>query len=291
MVGKMLYDELSKRGYEVILISRNINKVKTTCPNAFDYIGWDQTEINKAVDGAFGVINLAGAPIAGHKWTQEYKKTLTDSRINTTKQLVLSIQKSIKKPAVLINASAVGYYGIRETKKSFEEQDEAGSDFLAALSESWENEAKGAKINNVRVVTIRSAVILDSKEGALPQILRPFKYLIGGPIGNGKQPFPWIHIKDEIGIIIFALLNVKVNGPINASSPQQINNRHFAKTLGKIVNKPCIFPLPPFVLQLIYGEGAQVLTTGVNVSSKRIEKFGYKFKYRDVLTALEDLLK
>jgi len=291
MVGKMLFKELQKRGYEITIVTRDIESVKKSCPNATNYILWDETQLDKSIDGAYGVINLAGAPIAGRKWTKEYKNTLTESRIRTTRQIVSSINKSRVKPVVLINASAIGYYGTRNTKKIFDENDNAGSDFLAKLCEAWENEANNAKKSKVRVVTIRSAIILDKIEGSLPKILSPFKYFIGGPIGNGRQPFSWIHIDDEIGVILLALENPKINGAINVSSPQQISNKFFANSIGTILNRPSFLPVPSFVLSLLYGEGAQVLTTGVNVSSKKIEGLGYKFKFGDILTALKDLLK
>ncbi len=292
LVGKTLCRKLINMGYEIVILARDIASAKKSVPHAYQIILLSDTaSIEKSIDGAYGVINLAGAPIVGKRWTPEYKKILFDSRIETTKTIVTAIKNAKNKPTILINGSAIGFYGMVAATTPYNETSPAGKDFLAQLCMEWEKEATCAEQFGTRVVTIRTAIVLDKHEGALPQMLTPFSFFLGGPIGSGKQPFPWIHIIDEVGIICFALENKSVTGPINAVAPEQVTNIIASQTIGKILHKPSIFPVPPVVLSLMFGEAATVLTTGVYASSEKIIKQGYTFHFPTLTGALTNILK
>ena len=292
LVGKTLFHTLRKKGYTIGIVTRDVAEAKHILPDASHYIAWsDRKGLEDAIDGAYGVINLSGAPIVGKRWTEAYKKIILTSRTASTKQIVDSIEKAKTKPKVLINGSAVGYYGTVETADAFTETDKAGSDFLAQVCVAWELEAKLAEQFGTRWVSIRTSIILDKKEGALPQMLKPFFLGVGGPIGSGRQAFPWIHVRDEVGIICFALENEKVKGPINAVSPEILTNKAFATTLGQVLHKPSFVHLPPFILKLAFGEAAVVITTGTKISAQKIIDGGYKFVYPHLQPALENILQ
>jgi len=292
LVGKTLCYELITRGYALIIVTRDIAVAKQSIPDATTYITWSDTKgLEKAVESAYGVINLAGSPIVGKRWTKEYKKVLLDSRTTTTKNIVEAIKKATIKPQVLINGSAVGYYGIIPNNAASDETASAGSDFLAKICVVWEKEAQQAEQFGTRVVCIRTAIVLSKHEGALPRMLTPFYYSVGGPIGSGKQWFPWVHVKDEVGIICFALENDKVKGPVNSVSPDAVTNKTFATMIGKVLHKPSFIPVPSFFLQLMFGEAAIVITTGVRVSAQKITDLGYTFQYPKLQQALESILK
>lgn len=292
LVGKTLCKELLQKGYELVVVTRDTTATKTILLGASKYITWTETEqLEAAIDGAYGIINLASTPLMAKRWTKEFKKLLFASRINTVKSLVNAIKKARVKPKVFISASAVGYYGTTPRSRAYVETDSPGDNFLAQLCVAWEKEAQDAKKYGTRLVSMRTAIILDQHEGALPRMIPPFYYYMGGPIGSGRQWFPWIHIKDEVGIIIFALEHEKVSGAINAVSPETVTNKEFSTVLGQVLHKPSLIPVPPFILRLAFGEAAMVLTTGVNVSSQKIIDLGYTFQYPQLKNALESILK
>lgn len=289
LVGKKLFDSL-KKDFAITVIGRDANKLRTTFPKASGYVMWNQlAEIENAINSSYGIINLTGAPIVGKRWTPQYKKVLRSSRLGSTQLIINAVSKVRIKPKVLINASAVGYYGT-ERKGILDEKSSPGKDFLAQLCYEWEMTALKAEKFSVRTVVIRSGIILDRTEGALPKILAPFKFYIGGPIGTGRQKFPWIHIDDEIGIIRHALDNNNITGSINAVAPEIITSRDLSHAIGELLQLPSVIPVPKFALKLLYGEAAQVLTTGTGVSSEKIIDLGYKFKFRTIKDALTNIL-
>ena len=291
LVGKQLCLALISKGYDIVVIVRDIEKAKNSLPRVNEYITWsDKKALKDAVSGAYAVINLSGAPIVVKRWTKAYKNILFDSRILTTRQLVHALQSVTTKPRVLIQGSAIGYYGIVPQNTPYTEGSPSGNDFLARLCVAWEHEAQKALRYGMRVVYVRTAIILDRHEGALPRMITPFRYLLGGPIASGKQYFPWIHIEDEVGIICFALENPSVTGAINAVSPEIVTNKEFAKILGHMLHRPAWFPVPGLLLKLLFGEAADVLTSGVVVSSEKIRRLGYHFIYPSLQKALEDML-
>lgn len=290
LVGKKLFEQLSKN-FEVIVIGRESTKLVQEFSKAAGHIEWSEKDgVINSVNNSYGIINLAGAPIVGKKWTHDYKKVLHDSRISTTRLLVDSIAKSKTKPIVFINASAVGYYGTKDQSAPFVETDSPGTDFLAKLCVEWEKEVTLAEKYNVRTVIVRSGIILDKNEGALPKMVMPFKFFVGGPIGNGEQKFPWIHIDDEVGIILFALENKAVKGPINAVAPDSITSSQLSSTIGKVMRRPNLIPVPKIALRILYGESSQIMTTGIGISSEKITRLGYKFKCPTIAKALTEIL-
>lgn len=287
IVGKALTRTCLKKGYTVTVIGRKLPKQKDTRVTT---VTWDDPDTLLSVcEGAYGIINLAGAPIIGKRWTEAYKNQILESRLQATRTLVNTMKKLTQKPNVFISGSAIGYYGIYPAATPYSEEANPGTDFLAKVCKKWEEVALQAAEAGVRTVCIRIAIILSS-DGALPRIVTPFRYLVGGPIGTGKQYFPWIHLEDEVGCILFAVENTAVTGPINAVAPELVTNQDVAKAIGKVLHKPALIPVPPFALQLFFGEAAQVLTNGVAVSAKKILDLGYTYNYPTLDKALSSLL-
>jgi uncharacterized protein (TIGR01777 family) len=242
----------------------------------------------RAIDGADGIINLAGEPIAARRWTTAQKNRLRDSRIATTRSLVGAITKAKVKPKFLISSSAVGYYG-NGGDAMITEQSKPGDDFLSRLCVDWEAEAKKAEQFGVRVVFLRTGIVLSKGRGALKKMVPPFKLFTGGPLGSGLQWMPWIHIADEVGLIQFVVDNDQAAGPINATAPNPVTMAHFAKALGDVLNRPSWFSLPPSLLTLAVGEMADMLLTGQRALPQAALKLGYQFKYPNLESALRSL--
>jgi uncharacterized protein (TIGR01777 family) len=291
LIGKKLVTALLEMKYRVSVISRDKLIARQTFPDAEETMEWkDTAQVTAAIDGAYGVINLAGAPLIGRRWTAAYKKILHDSRIDTTIMLATIIHNVKNKPKVFISGSAVGIYGMQDKETPFTEHDSPAKDLLGMICKEWEDAAYGAEKDGVRVVCIRTAIVLDTQEGALPKMLLPFRFFAGGPIGTGRQAFPWIHIDDEAGIILYALEHEAVKGPVNAAAPDMVTNKEFSNVIGKVIKRPSWLPIPEFALRLLYGEAAQVLTTGVKVSSEKIVRWGYTFKHPRLEEALKERL-
>ncbi len=293
LIGRKLAARLIERGDEVILLGRNIESLRRAVPDAGDYLPWSGTMTDgpwaAAIDGAYGVINLAGAPVAS-RWSEEQKKRIYDSRVLGTRNIVNAIAGASHKPVVLVNGSAVGYYGTSE-KELFTERSGAGDDFLAKICLEWEEEAKRGEESGVRVVLLRTGIVLDPDGGALGKLLPTFRLFLGGTLGNGKQWFPWIHRDDELEMILWALDNEKVNGAINGVAPGIVTNKEFSDVLGEVLHRPAIFPVPAFALKLVFGDGAAALTEGQHVVAERARQLGYRFLHPELRDALRDLLK
>ncbi len=276
-----------KRGDEVIIISRDINKAKQIFPYAKNIITYNDN--SNLLNNCTTFINLAGAEVLKQRWTKSYKNLILSSRINSTKLLIKIISKLEHKPECFINASAIGYYG-SSLEKIFTEDDQPGTDFLAQVCTKWENEAAKVSVFNIRQVSVRIGIVLGKDGGALPKMLLPYKLFVGGPIAGGKQWFSWIHINDLTGIFLHAINNTNITGPINASAPNPVTNKQFAKVLGKTINRPSFFSVPKFALQLWYGEGAETLTEGNRVIPQKAIDTGYKFLFPELEKALKDCL-
>jgi uncharacterized protein (TIGR01777 family) len=292
LIGKKLTKELTNRGYSVVVFSRNPDKARQKLPGAAEYVAWHpgSPDWTSHIDGADAIINLAGAGIFNHRWTQSYKQKIMDSRVEGTRGLVEAISKAKQKPAVLINGSAVGYYGLTGPEK-LDETSPPGDDFLARVVQAWEGEALKAEALGVRVTTIRTGIVLSRDEGALPLMSLPFKLFVGGPVLPGSQYFSWVHIDDEVGIILMALENEAASGPINANAPGPQTNRDFSSTLGKVLGRPSYFPVPGFMLNLLLGEVSTIITGGQRVVPTRAEQLGYRFLYPTARQALADIFK
>ena len=238
------------------------------------------------VEGFDAVINLAGANLSAKRWSPEFKKQILDSRVETTRALVDAIAKAARKPRVLVNASAVGFYGARGDEP-LDESGAPGSDFLSGVVQAWEVEAQKT---SVRSVQLRTGIVLSKKGGALQPMLPPFKAFVGGPIGSGKQWFPWIHLADEVAAILWCL-DHDLSGPVNLVAPGIVNMKDFAKALGRALHRPSAFPLPGAALKLLLGEFAEVVLDGQRAVPKKLFDAGFRFRFTDVNEALADLFR
>lgn len=293
LIGTRIVARLAEQGKHVIALVRNPARDRERAPGAAEYIEWSASMSEgpwtESLDGADGVIHIAGSPI-GVRWNQSVKRAARDSRILGTRNIVQAIARATQRPRVLVAASAVGYYG-SSPKGTVTEHSPHGDDFLATLCADWETESYRAEEHGVRTATVRTGIALDPRGGALAKLLLPFKLFVGGPIGSGNQPFPWIHIDDEVGIFLWALESEHVSGPLNGTAPGIVTNKEFSRTLGAVLHRPSILPVPSFVLRLVLGEGAPLVTEGQHAIPERTQELGYEFRYTDVRRALTDLLK
>ncbi len=275
LIGKPLVQKLAAR-YEWVKLTHAVLR------NPSEEGGWQ-----KELEGATAVINLAGEPIAGKRWTAAQKKELRDSRLNTTRAIVNAIAKSKSKPEVFLNASAIGYYGPRGDE-ALEESAAAGQGFLAALCTEWEKEALRAELLGVRTVLLRTGIVLSKEGGALAKMLPPFQFFIGGPLGSGKQMMSWVHIDDEVNAIVKALEDPGIRGPVNLTAPRAVTMNEFAQTLGKVLKRPSCFPVPSFVLKPLLGEMSKMLLTGQRAYPKKLLDHGFQFQFPTLDEALEN---
>lgn len=292
LIGKALCSKLVEQGYQVTILSRNSANARRSVPIATDYVTWNPSAVGDwatSLEGAYGVVHLAGASIFGKRWDERYKALIRDSRIVSTGTLVEAMGQLQQKPAVFVSGSAVGYYG-DTGQRQVDEQAAPGNDFLARVCVDWEAEAAKAENLGIRTVMVRSGVVLDRREGALPLMVLPFRFFAGGPILPGNQWFSWVHIEDEIGIIMLALQDEQVRGPINATAPEPKMNRDFMKTLAKVVGTPSWLPVPGFGLHIVLGEFADQLTGGQRAVPKKAQERGYIFKHPTAEEALRTLL-
>ncbi len=246
LIGKQLFKELLNRGDEITIFARDPASAKQKLPGAKDYVKWDYLELDpwqKMVDGKNAIIHLAGANISGKRWTEKYKKEILESRIISTQNLIKAIGNSNNKPECFIISSAVGYYG-DAGNETLTEASPSGNDFLSKVCTKWELESHKVDELGIRRVNVRTGVVISADGGALKKMLLPFKFFVGGPLGNGKQWFPWLHIDDIIRIYLFALDNPNIQGPLNAVSPGLITMKNFAENIGEVLHRPSIFSVP-----------------------------------------------
>lgn len=291
-IGKRVCDALQEKDYGVTVLSRDPERAKTKLQSIDEIYTWnpetDQLP-SEATSDLHAVIHLAGESIAG-RWNAKKKQRIRDSRILSTQNLVSSLASTEAKPDVLVCASAIGLYGATGDD-SFTEESAKGTDFLAEVCQQWEAEGQKARELGIRVVHVRIGLVLGIGGGLLEQVLPPFKIGAGGKLGSGKQWMSWIHIDDVVGIIMHSLDNEGVQGALNATAPNPVRNIEFTKTLGSVLQKPAIFPIPAFGLHLLMGEFAEFVMLSQNVLPDRTEASGYEFQYPMLESALEDLLK
>jgi uncharacterized protein (TIGR01777 family) len=269
LIGTELVRALKARGDEVKALPR------------FGTAPW-------SLEGADAVVNLAGANVGARRWSAEYKKEILDSRVLTTRALVEAMRGPAR-PRVLVNASAVGFYGGRGDEL-LEESASAGADFLAGVTVAWEAEARKAEELGVRSVQARTGVVLSKRGGALGQMLPPFKAFVGGPIGSGKQWFPWIHMDDEIAVFLWIIDHQELRGPVNLVSPGIVTMKDFAKALGRALHRPALLPVPAAPLKILLGEFAGALLEGQRAVPRKLLDSGFVFRFTEVDAALRDVL-
>lgn len=293
LIGRKLSRELVNRGDEVIVFSRDIDKAKDIVPGASDYVKWDykRPELwSDKINGSDAVIHLAGINIFSERWAALFKKKILVSREISTRNLVNAIEACSIKPKTFICASGVGYYG-NGGETILTEDSPVGEDFLADVCKVWEEEAAKVETSGVRRVSVRTGIVLSKEDGALKQMLLPFKLFVGGALGNGKQWFPWLHIDDIVGIYLHAIDDEKLSGALNAASPNIVKMKEFANQLGNVMVRPSLFSVPRFALRLAIGDAADVVLSGQRVDVNKLLNSGYKFKYANLKEALTNLLK
>lgn len=292
-VGRALIDALIRDGHTTAALSRR-PAPPPDWPAGAEWLRWTGPPgaiPPEALAGVDAVINLAGASIGEGRWTKKRKDLLFSSRILTTRALVDRIAEASDRPHVLISASAVGYYGSRGNGGTeFTEASPPGGDFLATLCAHWEDEARKVVRCGVRLCLLRFGVILERGGGALPRMMLPFKFGLGGPVGSGRQILSWIHRADAIGLIRFALATERFSGPINATAPDPVSNRRFAILLGRALHRPAFMPTPGWALRMALGEMADLVLRGQHVLPTRALEFGYHFRYPDLEAALGAIL-
>jgi uncharacterized protein (TIGR01777 family) len=293
-IGSELCRQLSAAGHEPVVLTRDPASAAPRLGPGVQVQRWhprEPGEWEQALHGADGVINLAGESIGARRWTAAQKAAIRDSRVVATRLLVEAIGRAEPRPGVLVSASASGYYGPRGNEL-VDESDGPGDDFLGRVCREWEQEARAAEQLGLRVALVRTGVVLGSDGGALARLLPPFKMFAGGPLGSGKQGFPWIHLADVVGIYLWAIQQDSVAGPLNASGPQPLTNREFCQILGRALGRPCWAPVPAFVLKVLLGEMAEpLLLQGQRIVPTRTQQLGYKFKFQTAEAALQDILR
>ena len=296
-IGQQLAEVLLQNGYEVIALSRNPDTANGL-PDLVRIERWDaRTSIGwgALADGAQAIVNLAGENLAGEsflpsRWTDERKARLRDSRLNAGKAVVEAVRQAAIKPKVVIQSSGIGHYGPREDKVLTEE-DPAGNDFLARLTVDWEASTVPVAALGVRHVSIRSAVVLSPDEGALKRLILPFKLFAGGPMGSGKQGFPWIHPADEVAAIRFLIENEAAAGPFNLVAPEPLTFAQFGVVLARVMGRPYWLPVPAFALRAALGEVASTVLEGQRALPKKLLDMGFKFRFPTAEGALRDLIQ
>lgn len=289
LIGTKLVQALKGRGDTVTVLSRSPEKAAQAL--GVEAVAWNPSEgpaPTGAITGRDAVIHLAGEPVA-QRWNDKVKQSIMESRETGTRNLVAGIAASDPKPAVLVSSSAVGYYGKHGDEK-LPESTPAGDDFLAKVCVAWEREADAAEALGLRVVKIRTGVVLDADGGALKTMLPPFKLGVGGPVAGGKQYMPWIHVDDIVGLYLKALDDESWSGAYNGSAPEPVTNKVFSKALGKALHRPAFSPVPAFAIKLLYGDMAEIVVEGQRAVPERVLGGGYAFRQGELQPALEDAL-
>lgn len=284
-IGQALCPALLAAGWQVSVVSRDTREAARRLPGAVRLLA----DIEGA-GGADAVINLAGAPLAGRRWTEDYKHTLRESRLRTTESVLAWMEGLTVRPGVLISGSAIGYYGPRDDTP-LPETAPAGEDFGAHLAADWEAAALPAQDLGVRTILLRTGVALGDGGGALQQLLTPYRMGLGGPIGDGQQWFSWIHRDDLVRMILWLLTQDTVDGPVNGTAPEPVRQKDFAGALGRALHRPAVLPTPGFALKAAFGEMGQMLIDGQRVIPARAQGQGFQFLYPDIETALAQILE
>jgi uncharacterized protein (TIGR01777 family) len=291
LIGSRLVSSLLERGDEVTVLSRNPDRARATLGDV-EAAAWSPTDGPApagALAGRDGVVHLAGENVA-RRWTAAAKERIRTSRELGTRNLVAGLREADPRPRVLVSASGVGYYGPRGDER-IDENAPPGDDFLAGVVVAWEREAEGAADAGVRVVRVRTGVVLDRSGGALAKMLPPFRAGIGGPVAGGRQYMPWIHLDDLVGIYLAALDSAEWSGPVNASVPEPVTNADFSKALGRSLRRPAVMPVPALALRILYGDMAEIVTTGQRAVPRRALELGHRFRYTDLDEALAAALR
>jgi hypothetical protein len=290
LIGRALAGDLAKDGHEVILLSRSPRQ-QAAFPAGVRQVTWDGRTAagwGELADGADAIVNLAGENLAAGRWTAKRKKAILESRVNAGKAVVQAVHSAVNKPRMVIQSSAVGYYGPSDAV-GLDEDASPGSDYLAGVCRDWEDATREVEALGVRRAVVRSGVVMCTDSVAFKRMVLQSKFFIGGPLGSGKQWMSWIHLEDEVGALRHLIDSSTAQGAFNLAA-QVVTNRQFAQTIGKVLHRPSFIPVPAFAIRLLFGEMATVVLDGQNVSSKRLTDLGFKFRYPDPESALRNLL-
>lgn len=290
-IGTRLVEQLTAQGEQVILISRYPDSACRKFPKVFfpkvQIAGYDNW--SEMLADCRAVVNLAGSSIAGRRWTAQVKQDILNSRVLTTRKLAEALKHTSPRPAVVVNASAIGYYGT-DLQKTFDEYSFAGSGFLAEVCQAWEKEAEAIANLGIRLVKLRIGVVL-GYGGALARILPIFRAGVGGIIGSGKQWFSWVHRDDLVNLILFAIANPNLQGAVNGTVPEPVTNAEFTEALAEVLSCPAFLPVPAIALQVLFGEAASIILEGQKVLPLKAQTNGFQFTYPDIRSALKQILQ
>jgi len=293
LIGAAAVKGLLEGGHEVVGLSRAVERARETLGGSIEAQPWPDPKTASpplaALAGADAVLHLLGEPVA-QRWSPAAKQEILESRVLGTRSLVAGIAAvpEDRRPRTLVSQSATGYYGPRGDEP-IDESAAAGHDFLAEVTAAWENEARAAA-PGIRVVLTRTGVVLSSRGGALAKMLPPFRLGVGGPVAGGRQYVPWIHLEDVVGGLLQCLGDERASGPVNLTAPNPVTNGELSRTLGRVLHRPAILPVPGAALRALYGEMATIVITGQRVVPKRLQELGYRFRYRELEPALRDVL-
>jgi len=288
-IGAGLVAALQARGDEVTVLSRSPDRARAALGT--EAVAWrteDEPAPAEALAGRDGVIHLAGEDVA-QRWTDEAKRRIRTSRELGTRNLVAGLRAADPRPAVLVSASAVGWYGPRGDER-VDEDTPAASDFLAEVCAVWEREAVAAEALGVRVVRVRTGVVLDKDGGALAKMLPFFRLGVGGPVAGGGQWMPWIHRDDLVALYLRALDDAAWTGAVNGTAPEPVTNKDFSRALGRALHRPAFAPVPGFAVRVLYGEMADIVVNGQRAVPKRTQALGFSFRHAQLDEALRDAL-
>lgn len=287
-IGRRLVDALLERGDEVTVLSRDAERANAAFGGRATALEWADPKAapppTESLAGRDGVVHLLGEPVA-QRWSPSAKTEIRDSRVLGTRSLVSALGGLPEPPGVLVSQSATGWYGPRGEER-VDESEPAGDDYLAGVCAGWEAEASAAEALGMRVAVTRTGVVLSESGGALEKMLPPFRMGVGGPVAGGRQYVPWIHTDDVVGGLIFCLDTDGASGPVNLTAPEPVTNRELSKTLGRVLRRPALAPVPALAIRALYGEMATIVTTGARAVPRRLEELGYGFRQPDLEEAL-----
>ena len=290
-IGSLLVKRLLDRSDEVTVLTRKAAKARHTLSGGVQAVEWDPEAGPAPADALAGrdaVVHLAGEDIA-QRWSDQTLRRIKDSRERGTRNLVAGLEAADPRPPTLVSASAVGYYGNR--REPVDEDAPPGDDVLADICVVWEREAKAAEELGMRVVRVRTGVVLDRHGGALEKMLLPFRLGVGGPVAGGKQPMPWIHVEDVVEIYVTAIDDQRWTGPVNATAPKAATNKELSKALGRALHRPAFAPVPAFAVKALYGGMAKLVIEGQNAVPRRALELGYRHRHTDLDEALRSALR
>ena len=290
LIGRALSAELVSAGCQTVILSRRPEALRNLLDGE-TVAHWDGSsvaELAGQISGASAVVNLIGENIGAGRWTEQRKNALRESRLVSTRAVVEAMKVADARPVVLLQASAVGYYG-SNPEGQVDEVAPAGNDFLGRLCQDWETESAGVEALGVRRVLLRTGIVLARAGGALPRMALPFKLFVGGPVGSGDQCVPWIHIADEVGAIRFLLESETATGAFNLTAPEVVRNRDFSRSLAKALGRPSLLPAPAFALKIALGEMSTLALDGQCAVPRRLLELAYPFRYRQLDAALKEI--